>query len=108
MPNTDDEFTEDEIAAVANKLADWGAGLPPKEQAIAELLAARARLVRPDDVMRMRVEHSMVRAVHAAFRDLGSKIGKEGWVRIDPIWYKSGATPGEEVEFTTTAFVRWS
>ena len=94
-----------DIAAFAEKFAQWGATLPSKEQALVQVLVDRARGLIPDDVRQhqLRVELSMaLQVVYASCAHAwGDAKDPPTWVRVDPIWYKAGPTEsGEQLDLT--------
>jgi hypothetical protein len=96
-----------DIAAFAAKLDGWGAALSGKEQALFHLLLERAKALEPQDVKREQFQEGITSAISAVYTSLvqawtGAEPGS--WVRVDPIWYKAGATPdvGEEIAISAT------
>jgi hypothetical protein len=95
--------TQDDITAFGEKFARWGTTLSPKEQALVKTILARARLLVPDDVKQQQLLASFSAALVSIYQSCAQvwDAGDSGWVRIDPVWYKSGSTDeGEHVEVT--------
>ena len=96
-------ISKKEIAALTRKLDDWGASLPPAEQALLQLIVSKAQLVDPDEVRAQQTREALSVAVQDVFKNLTKQWqgGKEGWAKIGPVWYKKNKlNPGEEVEIS--------
>jgi hypothetical protein len=90
-----------EIAALSKKLDKWSATLPANEQALLQMIVGKGSLVDAESVRVAQTKQALADSVVAVFQDIGKVWSKDGWARIDPIWYKSDAIPqGEEVEIT--------
>jgi hypothetical protein len=87
--------TEEEIAALADKLAASGETLAPDERALLEVLVQRARTVTPADVRAEQFRTGLTDAlrglIDAQQRAWGAD-KQDAWVRIDPIWVRGGAS----------------
>jgi hypothetical protein len=100
-------ITQDEIAAFADKLEASGAALTPAERALLEVVAQQARAVTPNDVRALELRQGIAAAlqsvVAAQAQAWGGDPPDEGWVKIDPVWYKSGGTDaGATLEVSVT------
>jgi hypothetical protein len=96
-------ITRDDIASLTRRLDEWGSSLEPKEQALLQLMVARARLLEPDDVYRAQLHEGIEGAVLGAFRDLSRAWRKDDvWMKVGPVWEKANRVEvGEEVELET-------
>lgn len=99
-------ISENEVAQFAKKLDRWGDSLPENERALLDLIVNRARLLEPDAVLKARVQKDLLVATRQVFVDLKDVLAPEAWVRIDPIWYKSGGIDFREFEITTKATLK--
>lgn len=89
-----------EIASLTRKLHAWGTTLSPGEQALLQVMTNQASML-DTRMVHGRARQRLAVAVRQIFGDIAGQVGVEGWVRIDPIWYKSGAIlGGEEVQIT--------
>lgn len=89
-----------EIASMTRKLDAWGATLPAKERAVLQVLIGGAQALQPIRIPVTQARTRLAEVIRQVFMELGN-VGKEGWARIDPIWYKSNAIPtGEEGQIT--------
>ena len=95
--------SKDDIAAFTTKLAEWGTTLAPKEEALLRLLVERAQVLAPEDVRHQQIRTGLTAAVQSVYAGAAKvwDADPNGWVRTDPIWYKSGATDGgEQIDIT--------
>ncbi len=97
---TGTQVSRTEIASMARKLEAWGASLPAKERSVLQVLIGGAQALQPIRIPVTQARTRLAEVIHQVFVELGN-VGKEGWAKIDPIWYKSNALPsGEEVQIT--------
>jgi hypothetical protein len=97
--------SKDDIAAFAAKLVQWGSTLTSKEEALLQLIVERARTLVPDDVRHEQLRAGLTAAVLSVYGGVAqawnTADGDPGWVRIDPVWYKSGPVErGEQIDIT--------
>jgi hypothetical protein len=101
--------TQDHIAALAQKLADWSEELPPEHRSLAQLLVEHARSLRPEDIQRKQIMVGVADATRAVIKTVNDLWhgGVEGWAKIGPVWYKKNKVEfGEEVEINQRIFLR--
>jgi hypothetical protein len=96
--------SKEDIVAFADKLIRWGTTLAPKEQALVQVIVDRARGLIPDDVRNQQLRIGLsaaMQSVYASCASAWNADAPQGWVRTDPIWYKSGPTDdGEQIDIT--------
>ena len=100
--------SKDDIAAFAGKLEGWGAALSGKEHALFQLLVERAKALAPQDIKREQFQEGVSSALSKVYTSIvlaWTGIEPDSRVRVDPIVYTSGATPGEGEVITITATI---
>lgn len=94
-------ITQAEVDSFAQKLEQWGSGLPPKEQALLQLMLARVNAVGSDDLQAHddgSLPHVPIRTgISGLFSPLLSHSGvlASGWVEAGDPWVQgSGGNIG--------------
>ena len=106
MAYEEQSLTQEDIAEFTKKLERWSKELPEKERALVELITARARVIDPSDVVQTRVDRAITSSLRSVIDDISKRFAPEGWVRIDPIWYKKNDDLGEDVEIISRSTIR--
>lgn len=93
-------ITQQDLDALTDKLAAFGKGLPAKEQALLNLLIARAAGAEPGDVQGFTLGTATLGSpLRTSFRPLlNGGVLASGWVKDGDPWVKSGSLdPGRFV-----------
>jgi hypothetical protein len=88
------------LTSFAKKLEKWGSTLPANEQPFAQFLSNRVRDLKPDAIVRQKLQVALGGAVRTLFRSkelIYARQGLEGWVEIGPIWLRNNPTGWVEI-----------